>query len=139
NPHLQTATDKMQEARAALADKQRDAAAARQAEAVENLQKSRAAIQEQLAKAELNKPQPTDPLAKLKQLQKDTRELMANQDQVRKESLAAKNVEGLQAEAPKQAGLKEKTQDLQRQSAPASPAAAKSLAEAANQMNKAEK
>lgn len=139
NPPLQAATDKMQEARAALAENKKDAALPKQDEALAGMQQARDAINEQLAKAELNKPLPADPLAKLKQLQKENRELMAQQDQVKKASAeAAKNPEAQHAAAAKEAGLKDQAHDLQRQAAPVSPRAAQAMGEAADQMNKAE-
>jgi hypothetical protein len=135
---LKDATQDMQDARARLAEKNRREAQKGEELALDDMQKARAALQQDLAKAEQAEKGANDPLNTLKDLQKKVEELAKQQDQLKQETAATKKKEDLAAAAPKEAALEEKARDLQQQAAPLAPEASQSLGEAAEQMDKAE-
>ena len=142
--HLRSATDRMQSAREDLNSgeeprKKMEQAVPKQEEALLQMQMARRAIQEQLARLEekQNAEQPENNLAALRQLQKEVRELI-QQEEKHKEDTAATERTQLRAKAPRQGELKDKAQDLQARAADPSPLAAQSLGEASSQMHKAQ-
>jgi len=135
---LKEATDDMQEARARMADRNRKEAEKSQEKALADLKEARAALQEDLAKAEQAEQRGNDPLAVLKELQRQVDDLAREQDRIKEETAAARKKDDLQAAAPREAALEEKARDLQQQAAPLATDAAQSLGEAAEQMDKAE-
>jgi hypothetical protein len=140
--HLKGAVAKMQDARESL-EKQDEVkrrvekAQPRQQEALAEMQQARHALEEQLAKAEELAEKPENALAALRELQKEVRELIKNEDAHRQETATADKQE-LASKAPRQGELKDKAQDLQSRAATPSPEAASALGEAANQMQKAQ-
>jgi hypothetical protein len=140
--HLRNATDKMQEARAALSsnDDPRarvEKATPRQDEALTQMQQARRALEEQLALAEEQEKKPENALAELKDLLEEVRDLIKKQDALKQETAAA-DVQGLLSKAPKQGELKDKSQEAQTRAANKSPEAASSLSEAASQMQRSQ-
>ncbi len=140
--HLKGAVAKMQDARESL-EKQDDVrrrvekAQPRQHEALAEMQQARHALEEQLAKAEELAEKPENALAALRELQKEVRELIKDEDAHRQETATAEKKD-LPAKAPRQGELKDKAQELQARAATPSPEAASALGDAANQMQKAQ-
>jgi hypothetical protein len=140
--HLRSATDRMQAARADLSSadepkKRAEQAVPRQEDAMLRMQAAKQALLEQLARAEEVREKPENALAALKDLQKQVRELIQQQEQHKKDTAATDRLQ-LPAQAPKQGELKDKAQELQARSAAPSPTAAQSLGEAASQMQKSQ-
>ncbi|PYI80345.1 MAG: hypothetical protein DME26_21760, partial [Verrucomicrobia bacterium] len=143
--HIKGSIDKMQQAREILGGAQDPnqksrAAPFRQQEAINGLQDARRALEEQLAKAETEKPKPESALATLKDLQQEVRELIEQEEKIKTASAESESKPPeLKAHAPKQGEVKDKTQEVQQRAAGTAPDAAGSLADAANQMDKAQK
>ena len=139
---LRAATDRMQEARGHLNNEEEpkkrvEEALPRQEEALSRLQIARRALEEQLARAEAHREQPENALAALRELLKQVRELIQQQEQHKQETAAAERAQ-LPAKAPRQGELKDQAQDFQARAASPSPDAAQSLGEAASQMQKSQ-
>ena len=139
---LRAATDRMQEARGHLSTedepkKRVEEALPRQEEALSRLQIARRALEEQLNRAEAHREQPENMLAALRDMLKQVRELIQNQEAHKTETAAAERTQ-LPAKAPRQGELKDQAQDLQARAASPSPDAAQSLGEAASQMQKSQ-
>jgi len=139
---LAAAGDKMQEARSALSSvdetkKKREKAAANQSDALSKLAQARRALEEQLARAEAQSSKPENALAATKELQEQVNELIKDQEQLKEETAAA-DPNDLPAKAPKQGELRDKAQELQQQASAQASAAARSIGEGGNQMQKAQ-
>jgi hypothetical protein len=140
--HLRAATDRMQEARAALSTsddprKRTEKALPKQSDALARMDAARHALQEQLAKAESLETQPENALADLRDLQEKVRELIKQEEALKQDAAAAKKPD-LPAKAPKQGELKDQAQDAQAKAATRAPDAAESLGEASSQMQKSQ-
>jgi hypothetical protein len=140
--HLRAATDRMQEARAALSTaddprKRTEKALPKQSDALAQMDSARHALQEQLAKAESLETQPENALADLRDLQEKVRELIKEEEALKQDAAAAKKPD-LPARAPKQGELKDQAQDAQAKAATRAPDAAESLGEASSQMQKSQ-
>jgi hypothetical protein len=140
--NLRKATDKMQEARAALSGneepkKRVEKAVPRQEEALTQMQQARHALEEQLARVEEQEKKPESALAELKDLLEQVRELIKEQETLKQEAAAAEKKD-LPGKAPRQGELKDKSQSAQTRAAGKSPEAASSLSEAASQMQKSQ-
>ena len=85
-------------------------------EALSRLQIARRALEEQLARAEAHREQPENALAALRELLKQVRELIQQQEQHKQETAAAERAQ-LPAKAPRQGELKDQAQDLQARAA----------------------
>ena len=140
--HLKGAVAKMQDARESL-EKQDDVkrrvekAQPRQHEALAEMQQARHALEEQLSKAEELAEKPENALAALRELQKEVRELIKDEDAHRQDTANADRKD-LPSKAPRQGEFKDKAQELQARAATPSPEAASALGDAANQMQKAQ-
>src|SRR5436190_2318406 len=139
---LESAMDRMQEARKAFSDerdpkKQREKAPPKQEEAIANLEQARRTLMEELAKAEQLAQTPENALEELKQIQEQVRQLIKDEEKVKSETAEVKSKD-LPSKAPRQGELKDTAQELQQKSSPKSPAAAQSISEAASQMQKAQ-
>src|SRR5262245_60690388 len=139
---LRTATDKMQEARGQLSSDEEpktrvQEAVPRQEESLARLQIARPALEDQLARAQAHREQPENALAALRDLLKQVRELIQHQEEHKKETAAAQRAQ-LPAKAPRQGELKDRAQDLQARASSPSPEAARSIGEAAGQMQKSQ-
>lgn len=139
---LETAMDRMQEARKTFSDekdprKQREKAPPKQEEALTNLENARRTLMEELAKAEQVAATPENALAELKDIQEQVRELIKDEEKLKDETAAAK-AKDLPTKAPRQGELKDTAQELQQRASPKSPTAAQSINEAAGQMQKAQ-
>jgi hypothetical protein len=134
---LQNALAPMQDARAEMVSRNAEAAAKPVNDAVAAMEKAKADLENRLALAERAEEAAGDPVARLQDLQKKARDLMAEQ--------AAETQKNAQPGAPgqavpdaaKQAELAQKAQDLQNKAAPDAPAAADALAKAAANMQQA--
>jgi hypothetical protein len=130
--HLRNATDRMQEARAALSSNDEPKARVEQAtpkqeDALTQMQQARRALEEQLALAEDQEKKPENALAELKDLLEEVRDLIKKQDELKQETAAAE-AKDLPGKAPKQGELKDKSQEAQTRAASKSPEAASSSA-----------
>lgn len=143
--YFRDSLDRMQEARAMLNDgkdtkKKVQEAPIKQTEAVHGLEQARRALQEQLAKAELEQFKPEGVLANLRELQKQVQELIQREETLKTETASPeKKPEDLRAKAPEQGEIRDSTQEVQQKAADDAPSAAQALNEAADQMEKAQK
>ena len=140
--HLRNATLKMQQARATLASgakpsEKSQQAPLKQGEALAHLEQARRTVQDELAKAEQRAVKPDQGLVGLKELQEQVRDLIQEEQKLREET-AVTDKKDLSASAPRQGELRDAAQELQQQTASQVPAAAQSIGEAAQQMQKAQ-
>ena len=141
--HLQAATDRMQEARAALLAgdppvRTREQAVAQQTEAMTKLEQARRELIDQLNKAEPSQPLPKNALAAIEALQLRIKELIQKQEALRKQTGEAPEKK-LSQFAPQQGDLKDQAQETQQQSSSLSPEAAEALGEAGGHMQRSQK
>lgn len=139
---LRNATDKMQEARAALSSNEEpkarvEQAAPRQSEALTHMQQARRDLEEQLARVEEQGKKPENALADLRDLLERVRDLIKKQEGLKQETASAEKRD-LPRKAPAQGELKDHAQELQGRAAIHSPESASSLSEAAAQMQKSQ-
>ena len=140
--HLKAATDRMQEARTSLLSQQtpqlaKEQAMGKQGEAMTKMEQARRDLLDELSKAESPKP-PENALATLEALQQKVRELVKQQQELRKEAAEKKPPE-MTPLASKQGDLKDQTQETQQKAAKPSPTAAEALGDAASHMQKSQK
>lgn len=143
--YFRNAIDRMQEARAILNEgfdvkKKVQEAPIKQGDAVTALEQARRALQDQLAKAELEQIKPDGVLSNLRELQKQVQELIKREEKLKEETAAleTKPTE-LRAKAPDQGDIRDRTQDVQQRAANDAPSAAEALNEASEQMEKVQK
>src|SRR4051812_417531 len=111
---LKNAEDRMQEARNVLRTpdnlkSKREKAPPKQEDALVNMAQTRRALEDQLAKAELEMTKPENVLAGLKELQEEVRDLIKKEETLRDEA-AKDEKKDLGAKAPAQGELKDKAQ-----------------------------
>jgi hypothetical protein len=134
---LQAAIPKMQEARAAANAKQPEPAAKAMLQAMAAMEKAKADLGQRLAAVEQVKGAPGDAVANLENLQKQTQELMKQQQALAQKPAGPPAAAPAAAKAAQQAALQQQAQQLQKQAAAAAPAAAPALAKAAANMQQA--
>jgi hypothetical protein len=143
--YFRTAIDRMQEARAILNEgqdvkKKVQEAPIKQNDAVTGLELAKRALQEQLAKAELEQLKPENVLSNLRELQKQVQELIKREEKLKEETAAIETKPAeLKNKAPVQGDIRDSTQEVQQRAANDAPSAAEALNEAADQMEKAQK
>ncbi|MFA6542831.1 MAG: hypothetical protein WCS99_00295 [Limisphaerales bacterium] len=149
---LKAAVEKMQEARALLQEQPPRRAAKgtfpateAQEEALVQMQSAKKSLEQAIAIAEVRQQQPKDKLTDLKELKKKVVEIAAQQEQVKVNSEKAEKAvpvekkPGLLAEqAARQGAVKAETQQTQQDAAANAPEAAKTLGDAARQMEKSQ-
>jgi len=140
--YLRSATDRMQEARAALdandeTKRRVEQAVPKQEDALLQMQMARRALEEQLARAESLEERPESALAALRELREEVQELIRREDALKQEAekTAPKELTG---QAPRQGELKDTAQRLQVKAAAPSPDAARSIGDAAVEMQKSQ-
>jgi len=102
------------------------------------LEKTEADLTERIAQVEKEDEGTGDKLEELKDLQKETEELLAKQTALAQESAATQSPQQTAAEAQQQADLQKKTEDVQQKAAATAPDSAQSLDNAVQNMEKAE-
>ena len=134
---LRSAIPPMRDARTAF--NRRDAAAASKDEAgaIDAMEKAQASLGQQLAAAETSEALAGDKAGDLKEIQKQTQELKAEQAALAKATAAPKTPEQAAAATQKQAELQQKAAQLQQQASADAPAAAAALGAAAANMKQA--
>ena len=143
--YFRNAIDRMQEARAILNEgqdvkKKVQEAPAKQNDAVTGLELAKRALQDQLAKAELEQLKPEGVLSNLRELQKQVQELIKREEKLKEETAAIETKPAeLKNKAPVQGDIRDNTQEVQQRAANDAPSAAEALNEAADQMEKAQK
>jgi hypothetical protein len=141
--YLRSATDRMQEARAALdandEPKHRaEQAMPKQEDALLQMQMARRALEEQLARAESLEERPESVLAALRELREEVRELARKEEALKQQAEKEATPKQWTAQAPKQGELKDTAQRLQVKAAQPSPDAARSIGDAAVEMQKSQ-
>ena len=129
---LKDAINDMQSARDELRQVKPDHAAAAANDAANKLAEAQAALKAEADRAA--KTPAADPAAQLRQADQQLKNLIGDQEKLKQDSAAAPDNKTLAKQEEK---LEQAAQDLQRATAPASPAAAKSLNDAAQQMQRA--
>ena len=135
---LRSAIPPMRDARMALNGMDPTAAGTDQENAIVAMEKAKASLEQQLAAAEKSEGLAGDKAADLKEIQKQTQELKAEQAALAKTTAAPKTPDQAAATTKKQAELQQKAAQLQQQAAAEAPAAAAALGAAANNMKQAE-
>ena len=141
--HLQSATDRMQDARAALMSgdnmtRVREQAIAQQGEAQTKMEQARRDLLDQLNKSDTPSQLPQKSLAAIEVLQQKVQEMIQRQESLRKDAGQAPK-DKLTSLAPKQGEIKDQAQETQQQAADLSPAASEALGDAAAQMERSQK
>jgi len=134
---LRSAIPPMRDARTALNEKDSTTAAKHEENAVAAMEKAKASLEQQLAAAEKSEALAGDKTGDLKEIQKQTKELKAEQVELAKATSAPMTQEQAAAATQKQAGLQQKAAQLQQQAAADAPAAAATLGAAAANMKQA--
>ena len=134
---LRSAIPPMRDARTALNGKDAAAASKDEAGAIDAMEKAKASLGQQLAAAEKSEALAGDKAGDLKEIQKQTQELKAEQAALAKATAAPKTPEQAAATTQKQAELQQKAAQLQQQAASEAPAAAAALGAAAANMKQA--
>ena len=134
---LRSAIPPMQEARVSLNGKESLAASTAEETALAAMEKAKASLGALLAAAEKADALSGDKVAELKEIQKQTQELQAQQTELAKTTATPKTPDQAAAAAQQQAALQQKAAQLQQQAAADAPAAAGALAGAAANMNQA--
>jgi hypothetical protein len=138
-PTMQKAEEQMQEARSAISRQDLPDAATMQQAAIDQLQQAKSAVAQEIQREEAPANQGQDNLSKLQDLKATSRQLKEAQDMLNQTSMYADNGAAKQTAADQQAHLEQQVQQLQQRASDASPQAAPKLAEAASQMDKAQK
>ena len=134
---LRSATPPMRDARTALNGRDANVAAKHEETAIVAMEKAKASLDQQLAAAEKSEALAGDKAGGLKEIQKQTQELKAEQAALAKTTAAPKTPEQAAAATKKQADLQQKAAQLQQQAAADAPAAAATLGAAASNMKQA--
>ena len=134
---LRSAIPPMRDARMELNSKNQIAAEKDEETALAAMEKAKTSLNQQLAAAEKSLALAGDKAGELKEIQKQTQELKAEQLAIAKTSAAPKTSEQVAAATQKQADLEQKAAQLQQQARAAAPAAAAELGAAAANMKQA--
>ena len=134
---LRSAIPPMRDARLALNGKDSLTAAKNEEIAIAAMEKAKVSLSQQLAAAEKSEALAGDKVGDLKEIQKQTQELKAQQTDLAKQTAAPKTPEQAAAATQKQAELQQKAAQLQQQAAAEAPAAAAALGAAAGNMKQA--
>jgi len=134
---LRSAIPPMRDARTAFNGKDAIVAAKNEEGAIAAMEKAKASLEQQLAAAEKSEALAGDKAGDLKEIQKQTQELKAEQAALAKTTAGPKTPEQAAAATQKQADLQQKAAQLQQQAAADAPAAAAALGAAATNMKQA--
>jgi hypothetical protein len=134
---LHDAARHMEQARPLLSQKEKPAALTQQRAALAQLTAAREQLQRQLSEPEPPPATPAEAIAQLKELQRQTNELTAEQTRLQQAAAGQSNRQELRKLADQEHALQQKTETIAQQTATLAMDAASTLNEAADQMDEA--